>query len=81
MKEQALLKGAATIRFWKLAANCHPGVPEFKKKFDSFYRKIKRWAAKENWDEWIKRKETEERRTREEEVGTRTMHLSEEYSE
>ena len=49
MKEQALLKGGATIRFRKLVANCHPGVPEFKKKLDSFYRKIKRWAAKENW--------------------------------
>ncbi len=42
MKEQALLKGAATIRFRKLAANYHPDVPEFKKKIDSFYRKIKR---------------------------------------
>ena len=78
MKEQALLKGAATIRFRKLAANYHPGVSEIKKKIDSFYRKIKRWATKDNWDEWIKKKETEERRTREEEVGTRTMHLSEE---
>ncbi len=49
MKEQALLKGGATIRFRKLGANCNLGVPEFKKKLDSFYRKIKRWAAKENW--------------------------------
>ncbi len=78
MKEQALLKGTTTILFRKLAANYHPGVSEIKKKIDSFYRKIKRWATKENWDEWIKKKETEERRTREEEVRTRTMHLSEE---
>jgi hypothetical protein len=75
--EHRTLKLTASIRFKDLVPNCHPGVPEFKKKFDSFYRKVKRWATKENWNEWVRRKEIEERRTREIAAGESVKHLSE----
>ncbi len=60
--EHRSLKQAALIRFQILVPNYPLDVPENKKKFDSFYRKIKRWAAKENWNEWVKRRERERRK-------------------
>jgi len=75
--ESRTLKGAASIRFRQLVPDYHPGVPEFKKKFDSYYRKLKRWSSSENWHEWVKRKEIKERQKRENEVASRTAHLSE----
>ena len=74
--ESRTLKGAANIRFRQLVPDYHPGVPKFKRKFDSFYRKTKRWCKSENWHEWVKRKEIEERQKRENEVASRTAHLA-----
>lgn len=67
--EGRTLKETAFIRFQQLVPNCPPDVPEFRPKFDSFYRKIKRWAEKESWNEWVKRKEIEERLKREKEAA------------
>jgi len=69
--ELRTLKATAEIRFRTLFPDCHPDSPEYKSKFSSFYTKIKRWAKKERWDEWVKRKEIEERSKREAEMRQR----------
>lgn len=74
--ESRTLKETALIRFQQLVPNCPPNDPNFETKFASFYRKIKRWAKAEDWNEWVKRKEITERQLREGEVGEKTAHLS-----
>jgi len=66
--ENRTLKETALLRFQELVPDCPPTDPRFPSKFESFYTKIKRWAAKENWKEWVKRKELEERTKREGEM-------------
>jgi len=71
--ENRSLKEAALIRFQALVPNCPQDDQIFndqilKAKFDSFYKKVKRWAAKENWPYWISKKETEESHKRRDEV-------------
>jgi len=74
--EHRTLKETAVIRFQQLVPNCPPNDPNFETKFASFYRKVKRWAKAENWNEWVKRKEIEERQKREETMGEKKAHLS-----
>jgi len=74
--EGRTLKEAGIIRFQQLVPNCPPDDPNYEIKFASFYRKIKRWAKAEDWNEWVKRKEIEERQKREEEMEAKTAHLS-----
>ena len=74
--ENRTLKETAIIRFSQLVLNCPPNDPNYETKFASFYRKIKRWAKTEDWNDWVKRKEINERQLREKEVGEKTAHLS-----
>lgn len=74
--EHRSLKETAHIRFRHYVPNCPPNDPNFETKFASFYRKLKRWAKAEDWNEWVKRKEIEERQKREKEMGEKTAHLS-----
>jgi len=62
--ESRTLRETAAIRFSQL----YPNRSEDDPKFESFYTKIKRWAKKENWKDWVKRKEMEERQKREEQM-------------
>jgi len=66
--EMRTLKATAQLRFQALHPECPPDSPHYKSKFESFYTKIKRWARKENWEEWVARKELEERHKRESEM-------------
>lgn len=74
--EGRTLKETGIIRFQQLVPNCPLNDTNHEKKFASFYRKIKRWAKAEDWNEWVKRKEIEERQKREEEMEAKTAHLS-----
>jgi hypothetical protein len=66
--ENRSLKEVALLRFQENVPNCPPNDPKSKANFNSFYKKVKRWAAKENWQEWIKRKEIEESKKRRNDV-------------
>ena len=74
--EHRTLKETASIRFPQYIPNCPPNDPQFQTKFASFYRKIKRWAKAEDWNEWVKLKELEDRKRREEKMGEKIAHLS-----
>lgn len=74
--EGRTLKETGIIRFQQLVPNCPPDDPNYEIKFASFYRKIKRWAKAEDWNEWVIRKEIEDRQKREEEMEAKTAHLS-----
>ena len=74
--EQRTLKEAAFIRFRQLVPNCPPNDPNFEKKFASFYRKFRRWGKSEKWNRWVNRKQIDESRKREAEMGEKTAHLS-----
>jgi hypothetical protein len=76
LAEHRSIKETALIRFPQYVPNCPPNDPNFETKFASFYRKLKRWAKAEDWNEWVKRKEIEERQRREEEMMEKTAHLS-----
>lgn len=74
--EGRTLKETGIIRFQQLVPNCPPDDLNYEIKFASFYRKIKRWAKAEDWNEWVIRKEIEDRQKREEEMEAKTAHLS-----
>jgi hypothetical protein len=74
--ESRTLKSAAYYRFQQTSPDCPPNDPRFTSKFESFYTKFKRWARKENWSEWVKRKEIEERHKREAEIRERLGSIS-----
>jgi hypothetical protein len=71
--ERRTLRETAIIRFRALVPDCPSTDPRFPTKFSSFYTKIKRWAKKEAWNEWIKRKDFEERVKQEEEIRTKVV--------
>lgn len=71
--EGRTLRETAIQRFPYLVPNCPPGHPDHPSKFESFYTKIKRWASKERWNDWVKRKEIEERTKREDEMRDRII--------
>jgi len=62
------LKKVAQLRFSNEFPDIPPGTREYNSKFESYYVKIKRWSKKENWNEWVKRKEEEDRQKRDEEI-------------
>jgi hypothetical protein len=59
--EKRSLRECALIRFRNLVPDITVTDPRFPTKFTSFYMKIKRWARKEGWNTWVKRKEWEDR--------------------
>jgi len=75
--EGRTLKKVAQLRFLQEHPDVTPGTPLYESKFNSFYTKIKRWSLKENWQEWVKRKEIEERSAREEEMREQAKGLTE----
>ena len=75
--EERTLKKVALLKYAQEATGVTPGSPEWESKFASFYTKIKRWSSAEEWDEWVKRKEIDERGKREEEVREQSKGLVE----
>lgn len=73
--ETRTLRASAFIRFQQLVPDCPETNPAFATKFESFYKKIKRWAEKEDWRGWCVRKEFEERQKREEEGRVKLMSM------
>lgn len=71
--EGRTLREVAEQRFPYLVPNYPIGHPEHARKFESFYTKIKRWASKERWNDWVKRKEIEERSKREDEMRDKVI--------
>jgi hypothetical protein len=59
--ERRTMWECAKIRFKETVPGCNETDIRYKTKMNSFYTKIKRWAWKEHWKEWVKRKETEDR--------------------
>lgn len=71
--EGRTLRETAIQRFPYLVPDCPVDSTDYPKKFESFYTKIKRWATREGWKEWVKRKEITERQAREEDMRDRII--------
>lgn len=67
------LRMCASIRFKNLMPDIAETDPRYPTKFTSFYMKIKRWARKEGWNYWVRKKEYDDRKASSKETQSRIM--------
>jgi len=67
------VREAALIRFRDQYPTLQPDSPEFSQRFEAFYASLKRFARIEKWKEWVEKKDSEERRSRDRNMQERII--------
>lgn len=67
------LRECASLRFKQYFPDIPSTDPKYPTKFNSFYMKIKRWARKEGWNHWCRKKDKEVLKASQKETQERIM--------